>query len=182
LTADPDLFRDGRLGFELRKPAGWQFLPPAWSPLERAKRVLDEEDLRRNAGKPFVCAFRNDRIAQARPTLQATARPCATPPPGQLPAILEMLVDTAVAANRTTQVESRMEPFEISGYAAVGFVCRFHLEPAFGQAQTLGGARTRSYLVFARGLAFSIGLSSSDDRAHYDEAEFAAILASIRIR
>ena len=183
MSADPDLFRDGRLGFELRKPAHWRFLPPAWSPVERAKRNPDSDDWIRMAGKPFCCAMHeHSSLDRAFPTLQVTCRPHAAPPLAGLPAILDTLVSHAASVHETLEVEELLPYAVVAGFPAVGWRGTCEIIAVKDGADARFGVRSRNYVVFARNLAYTIGLSGSDDPEHYDEADFDAILASVRIR
>ncbi len=83
MNQDPDRFHEARVGLTLRKPAGWNFLPPAWSPTAIMKRAPASDEQRgwaRHANMPICCAqgmHANPR--KPKPTLQVTVRPFPLP-------------------------------------------------------------------------------------------------------
>lgn len=184
LDLESNLFRDGLLGFELRKPQSWNFLPPAWSPMERLKRQPEPEEWLQLAAKPFCCAQKPHGVeGYAHPTLQATVRPFPTPPLDGLAAILQTLVANVPKVHETFELEEATSDAIVGGYPALRYSGRFQLIQAFPDGrELLIGVRSRSILVFARNLAFTIGLSGSDDANYYDESEFDSIVDSIKIR
>jgi hypothetical protein len=118
----------------------------------------------------------------AEPTLQVVMRPFPPPLPGALPSLLDAVIAQLSQAHPTFELEWRSAQLEISGYPAIGCRGVFEFERVGEGKSTTLGARTRSYVVLARGLAFTVGLAGSHDPAFYDESEFEEILASIHMR
>ena len=88
---ESDLFEANALGFRLRKPASWTFVPSAWSPLARWKNAAgDEVEWLQRANLPFCCAVGEQRSRHhVRPTLQVVARPLLKPNPALASMLLE---------------------------------------------------------------------------------------------
>ena len=99
-----------------------------------------------------------------------------------MPAILDALVQHAAQIHETLEIESTYPQAIVAGFPAIGWRGNFQFLQAGNGEEVAVGARSRTYVVFVRGLAFTISLSGSDDPMYYDEAEFEAILRSVRIR
>ena len=122
------------------------------------------------------------KVGIAHPTLQVVMRPFPAPSQETLPSLLETFVSGTKVAYPTLELEDSWPQEVLAGFPAIGFRATFDFLMVDGQVETRIRARTRSHVIFARGLAFTIGLSGSNDPAHYDEQDFTDILASVRIR
>ncbi len=180
---DPTVFYNSALRFRVRIPATWNFLPPAWSPVEQMKRAMDDpDDWIHFANTPFCCAMRHhDSRAHAYPTLQVTVRPFRMPDNATIAATLD--------AQRRLWSE-QLEDFQeldatadaiVAGHRALSLRATFTVQAMPDEAWVPLAVLARSRVVFALNRAYTLGLSSSADGAYFDEAEFDSIVASVRI-
>ncbi|MGH8443715.1 MAG: hypothetical protein ACREVL_00550, partial [Solimonas sp.] len=134
------------------------------------------------ATAPFCCAMgRHDSRRHVTPTLQVVARPLAHPSPALLSMLLESQLEQFSKTYRNFELLDASSRASIDGCAATLIRGRFALDTEVDGERVEMAVLTRGYIVFAGHLAFSVGLSSSADPAYYDEADFAAIVSSIRI-
>ncbi len=179
---DADFFFEPRLRFGVRKPPGWRFLPASWSPAAQLGRVSSRADWARHARLPFVAMVRDIRSNRhPRPTIQVTCRPAARQSASEIRRLLDVQLEF---------LSTELEGFErlgcsfdriIGGCRAARVEYRYTLRLPVEDGTSPMGVLARSYLVLGPGLAFTIAMSSSDDPLYYDEADFTAALASIRI-
>ncbi len=175
-------FTDRYFQFSLDIPDHWRFLPPAWSPVEQWKRAAGPEDLFAFANKPFCCAqAHHDSDRHAYPTLQVTARPSAIPDNEQAGDILDRQLAVMRGQCPDFTLEFASHEAIVAGYRATLVRGNFTLFTQPRDEIVEIGVRSRSYLVFTPGLAFTLGLSSSDDPAFYDEVDFVGIIRSVRV-
>lgn len=176
---DPDLFQDPRLGFRVRKPADWSFMPPAWSAVQQWKHSAeDPQDWIHLANKPFCCAMKHhDSEAHAYPTLQATVRPGRIGPGDVQPFLEAQMLDLRTRFPDIRFLDHTSDAV-LGGHRANRIEATFRLH---GRHATFG-VRTRSYAVFAPRYVFTIGLSGSDDPAFSGHDDFDRIETSVRIR
>lgn len=179
---DPHTFQDVALQFSLRKPAGWRFMPPAWSPVAQLRNASGPEDWIQYARAPFCCATgSHDSPIHVYPTLQATVRPSGVPGNEQARAILESQLDFLAAEYVDFESIEATSDAVIGGCRANVIHARFALALQMDGELFMASVISRSYAIFTPGRAFSIGLSSSGDPEYYDESEFRSVVASIRI-
>lgn len=181
---DNDSFTEPRLGFSLKKPATWRFVPSPWSPAQQLHPTLDRDaewDL--FANKPFCGALKpplNPRHALA--TLQVSARPMAPPSAAEAASLLESVRGILRNQNPTAEILEASAQDLVAGCRANLLKCRFSLRVEHEGVTATVGVISRSYVIFAPRYAFTLGLSSSDDPAFYEEAEFARIISSLQLQ
>lgn len=180
---DPHRFVEPRLGFTLTKPASWQFVPPAWSPARELAAAADPEAPWRQFGHLAFCGALRPHAnrQQAFSTLQVMARPLPPPSAGEAAAMLRTIRDIVLNQNPRAEILDASTGTIVAGCQTNVLRCRFTVPVEIEQQRVPMGVISRSLVIFAPRYAFTVGLSSSDDPAHFDEAEFDAILASIRI-
>ena len=180
---ESDLFEANALGFRLRKPASWTFVPSAWSPLARWKNAAgDEVEWLQRANLPFCCAVGEQRSRHhVRPTLQVVARPLLKPNPALASMLLEAQLEQMCRTYHDFELLDASSRACIGGCRATLIRGRFTLQTVLDEQPLEMSVLTRGYVVFAGGRAFSIGLSSSNDPQYYAEDEFRDIVASIEI-
>jgi hypothetical protein len=178
-----DRFEAQALGFSLRKPATWRFVPTDWSPLARWKNVAgDEQTWLQRASKPFCCAIGSHASRRhVMPTLQVVARAIASPNPTLISMLLEAQLEQLCKTYRDFELLDASSRACVAGLRATAVRGRFSVTTQVDDEAVEMSVLTRGHLVFAPRFAFSIGLSSSADPAYYDEADFAHIVASIEI-
>lgn len=96
-----DEFYEPFLRFRIVKPAAWQFMPPAWSPVAQLKNDPDSPEWLAHAAMPFVTFMqRHESDDHAYPTVQVTARRVL----GELPdnALARQILDMQVEHLRQT--------------------------------------------------------------------------------
>ncbi|MBA3929957.1 MAG: hypothetical protein C0521_10275 [Xanthomonas sp.] len=176
-------FHDPHLKFSLDIPDHWYFMPAAWSPLEQAKRSPDPEDAWvRFANKPFCCAMaHHDTEGKMQPTLQVSARPSRIPGDAEAKAALAFQLELLKDEPENFIVEQATHEANVAGHRAnfiqVTSTARAEAEDVVIEI----GVRNRLYQVFTPGVLLTLSLASSDDSAFYDEADFAAIIESVRV-
>jgi hypothetical protein len=180
---ESDLFEANALGFRLRKPASWHFVPTAWSPLARWKHAAGAEiDWLQRAQEPFCCAMaEHESRHHVRPTLQVVARPLLKSNPALAPMLLEAQLEQLCRTYRNFELLDASSHASIGGCRATLIRGRFSLHSEIDGEMIEMSVLTRGYIVFAGRLAFSIGLSSSNDPQYYVEDDFREIVASIEI-
>jgi hypothetical protein len=176
-------FRIAFFKFSIRIPLNWRFTNPAWSPIAQLKNSSDSDEHWINqAGLPFCCAMQHHQSeSHAYPTLQVSARPCKIP-------------DNTTAANILSQqiqfINKQHEDFEliqstseaiVSGHRANLVRATFSFSTMPNNEVVKFNILARTYTIFTPGIAFTIGLSSSNDNKYFNEADFNAIISSVRI-
>ncbi|WP_028081161.1 hypothetical protein [Solimonas soli] len=181
---ESDLFEASALGFRLRKPAAWRFVPGEWSPLARWKNSAGEDiEWLQRAHAPFCCAMgSHDSRRHVRPTLQVVARPLLKSNPALAPMLLEAQLEQMCRTYRNFELLDASSRACVAGCPATLIRGRFSLTADVDGEAIEMSVLTRGYIVFAARVAFSIGLSSSNDPRYYTEADFREIVASIEIR
>jgi hypothetical protein len=171
-VSDPDEFHSREVGFSLRKPGSWEFLPTSWSAADWPQQV----------NLPFCVARKwHDDQRYAFPTLQATVRPFGNPTADQAEALLRMQLDVMRKTYGQVEVLEARADHEFSGHRALG------IRAVIPVVTELGGERlempllSRVHVIFAPARAFSVGISTSADPQYFDEADIAGIFTSIRI-
>lgn len=176
------LFREPLLGFSVEIPEGWQFLPAAWSPSERMKRDMGEQEMLQLASKPFCCAMAfHDSPDVGYPTLQVTVRPSAVPDNDQARQVLEASVRGLGMLYEDVVIEEATHEAILSGWRAnrirAVFTLNIEKDGVLRKVRGIG----RSWTVFTPGNGFTISMSSSADPAWYREDDFSEIIHSVRI-
>lgn len=179
-------FHDPDFAFSLDIPDHWHFMPGAWSPLEQGKRRAeagDEADgTLQFANTPFCFAMAHHEVTgKERPTLQVSASASRVPGDAEAAALLKFQIDMLRDEPENFVVEQATHEARVAGHRANFLRVR---STARVQAEDIVvdvGVRSRLYLVFTPGTAFTFNLSSSDDPAYYDEADFDRIIQSVRI-
>lgn len=161
--SDAQQFESPEIGFSLRKPQSWEFVPTAWSAADWTGCV----------NQPFCVARRmHDSQQHAFPSLQATVRPFGNPTAQQAEALLRMQLDAMRNTYGQVEVLDARADHEFSGHLALGIRAVIPLQIPI---------LTRVHVIFAPGRAFSVGISTSPDPNYFDEAEITEIFASMRI-
>jgi hypothetical protein len=181
--SDPHVFRNRFLRFSVRKPESWDFMPPAWSPVEQLKNSGNEEwEWVRNANKPFCCMRKlHDSPVHAYPTMQVTARRFDVPTDEQAAAFLKSQCEFLSKQYSNLEVLEATSSAFIGGARANSIRGRFKLIMATDSGPVTLPILSRVHTVFTSGTAFTMGLSSSADPNYYDESDFDRIIASVRI-
>ncbi len=184
MNSSNDVFRDDFLQFSVTKPRPWHFIPQAWSPVALLQRTKDPAmDWAKHANLPFCCAMlQHDSTAHAYATMQVAARPCQVPGNQAAADILEQ----NLAFLRSHQIDFELLDATtesiIAGCRTNKIRARYTLvTQKEGEEQVEFSILARSFLVFAPGRAFTIGLSSSADEDYFDESDFTWIVESVRI-
>jgi len=182
-SKDKNLFRDNYLRFQLRKPAAWRFLPPAWSPVAQMKNATeDATDWIRFAKLPFCCAMdHHESPEHAYSTLQVTARPFAIPSNQTAADILNAQIEYLSQQFLDFEAIQATSEAIVAGYRANLIRSSFVLVTERGEEVAEISVLSRSWMIFAPGWAFTLGLSSSADEDFYNETDFDDIIASVRI-
>ena len=106
MSADPNLFNDESLGFSLRKPDSWEFMPPVWTPGPLAANGDDAPWAWIRPNQAFCVAQKlHESPRHAYSTLQVTARPV------DLAAVVHGALDTV----RPLAVSKPFEKVGVSG-------------------------------------------------------------------
>ena len=180
---DPHVFEDLLLGFSLRKPRSWDFLPTKSSPVQQLKNAGTEDwKCIELANEPFCFARKlHHSLDHAYPTLQVTARRSAVPTDVEAGAILDRQLGS---------LSKQYSDFEALQASADGVVCGYRANVILGRF-TLFIVRdgntldlpilSRSYTIFAPDRAFVLGMSSSAHQDYFEEADFAGIISSVQI-
>jgi len=180
---DQDRFKEKALGFEVRKPSSWHFLPTAWSPTALLKRAPAFKDtLLRYASLPFICAQgRHESRIHALPTFQVCARAAISYNPGLASTLLESMIAGMQRHYPNYAVIAASSRLELAGCKAI------YMRGTFSVIVEIDGERvemaclSRSYALFGPRAAITLGLSGSSDPAYFSEADFEQILGSIRM-
>jgi hypothetical protein len=171
-VSDPDQFRCAEIGFELRKPGSWEFVPTSWSAAEWT----------RNTSQPFCVARRmHDDQRHAFPTLQATVRPFGNPTAQQVEALLQMQLDVLQRTYGDVELVDASAGREFSGHRALAIRAILPLVTELDGERIEMRVLNRIHVIFAPGRAISVGISTSADENYFDEAEITQMVESIRI-
>ena len=179
---DPDLFSEPYLKFRVRKPSAWRFMPPAWSPVAQMKNAIESPDDWIHLAKlPFCYAMGNhDSRVHAFPTLQATVRPFSAPDNKTASTILDAQVDMLAQQYEDFELLSASSDAIIGGHRAIMLRGTFLLPTQPDDELIYISVLSRSFVVFALGRAFTLGLSGSADERYYHEPDFDSIIGSVR--
>gem|GEM_PF-6282323 len=180
---DPDLFHDDFLGFSLKKPTSWIFVPPLWSPIARLKNIQDPSVVwAQNANTPFCCAIGHQGNAGHAPSaVQVTARPPIAHSPGVASTMLEsqlLLLHSKYPDFVLLMSSSRTK---VSERNAIYICGTFRILTVQQDPPERLSILSRLFVVFARQAVFTIGLSGSSDPGFYLESDFEQILSSVNI-
>jgi hypothetical protein len=179
-AADRDCFYEPGLQFGIRRPEGWRLLPMPASPAGSTRPPTASGKPQRR--QPFVAMVRDIASPRhPRPTIQVSCRPAAHPTSLELRRLLE--AQLAFLSQELADFERLACSFDniIGGHRTAHVQFRYTLElPCEGGACPMP-VLAHNYLVPTPGLAFTVAMSSSPDPRYYDEADFAAALASVRI-
>lgn len=178
------IFRDDFLKFSLQKPSHWHFIPSAWSPVAILQRSKEPGlDWAKHASLPFCCANdHHDSPDHVYPTLQVSVRPFQIPG-NQL---ATEILDKNLAFFGSHQVDFELleatTELIVAGYRTNKIRARYALiTQKDDETEREFSVLSRSYLIFAPGRAFTIGMSSSADEDYFSEADFDGILESVCI-
>ena len=182
MSADPNHFNDESLGFSLRKPDSWEFMPPVWTPGPLAANGDDAPWAWIRPNQAFCVAQKlHDSPRHAYSTLQVTARALEIPSPEQAQALLKMQLGVLGKHYGQFEVRDATSDALIDGHKAIAIRGSFCLITQIEGEQVPVWLLTRIHVIFAPGRAFSIGMTSSLDESYYLESEFEHTIASIRI-
>lgn len=171
-------YHDFDFDFSVDIPDHWHFMPSAWSPLAQGKRRDAAESapdaLLQFALTPFCCAMaHHEAPGKEQPTLQVTARASRIPEEAEALALLNFQIEMLRDEPEGFVVEQATHEARVAGHRAnflqVTSMARVEVEDLVAEV----GVRSRMYLVFTPGIAFTVSLTSSDDPAYYDEADLA---------
>jgi hypothetical protein len=175
-------FHDPALGFALRKPESWEFVPPAWSPVAQMRNSGDPSWSWITANLPFCVARRlHQSTRHAFPTLQVSARALQVPTAAQARALLDMQLGVLNKHYGAFDVEKATHDDSIDGHPALTIRGSFSLNTQVDGEQVPVSVLTRVHVIFAPGRAFSMGMSSSRDADYFVESDFEQIVGSVRI-
>ncbi len=178
-AAHCDDFFEARLRFGIRRPAGWRFLSSSGSP---AARALGRRADATRPHPPFVAMVRDvasDR--HPRPTIQVSCRRVGPQAEAKLRQLLRAHLDS---------LRRQLDGFElltssldniVGGRRTAHLQYRYVLHVPCGAEACPMPVLAHNYLVPTAGLVFTIAMSSSQDGRYFDEGDFAAALASVRI-
>jgi hypothetical protein len=146
------------------------------------KNAASSEDLMQFASSPFCYAAGPQPDPDfPPPTVQVTARPFLAPSNDQVRQVLDASLQAMRTRYPDLHVISSTSDAIVAGHRAGSIRTQFSVLTKPAEVLVRIPVLSRSFIVFARGFAFSIGLSGSSDERYYDEAEFESILASVRI-
>lgn len=175
-------FSEPYLRFSVEIPDSWKYLPPAWSPVEQMKRGADADAEIQLASKPFCVAMQHhDSQHHAYATLQVTARPLPLPGNERREQILAAQLAQMASVHWDFVPTWSTHEAILSGHCANIIHGRFTLRTQPAEDILSFGVLSRSHTVFARGYAFTVALSGSDEPGFHDESDFDRIIQSIRI-
>jgi hypothetical protein len=181
-AADREFFYEPGLQFGIHKPEGWRFLSTPASAPGSPERGGVKSRGKRQARRPFVAMVRDIASGRhPRPTIQVSCRTVAHPTMLELRRFLEVQLE--FLSQELTDFERLACSFDniIGGHRAAHVQFRYTLQlPCEGGACPMP-VLAHNYLVPTPGLAFTVAMSSSPDPRYYDEGDFAAALASVRI-
>ncbi len=174
-------FVEPRLRFEIRRPRRWRFTTPGWSPATRHE-PLDAIDWQRFGPLPFVCLERPIPTPHhPRPMLRVGCRPVASHGAAEIRCLLER--QALALREELDEVELLTSTFDaiLAGHRAAHVRFRYTVRVRERRQCWPMRVLARSYLVLTPGLAFTVGMCSSADERFYEEADFTALVSSIRI-
>ena len=181
--ADPDLFVEPHLRFEIRKPRRWSFMPPAWSPAVQLRNAVDEEtEWLRYASTPFVCFLkRHGGEKHVYPTVQVSCRPSGVPDSAVAKQLLDAQAGFLAEQFADFELLEASSDRLIAGHRANSMRASYTLLAERDDEEREFAVLARSYTIFTPGIVFTLGMPSSLDPRHYDEDDFTSVLASVRI-
>ena len=146
------------------------------------KRVSGPEEMIQYAAKPFCCAMsHHESDRHAFPTLQVTARPFGVPTNDQAKEILGAQIRSISEQHIDFVLDWSSHEAIVSGFRANMIRGSFVMLTQPDDETLEIGVISRSYTIFTPGLAFTIGLSSSDQPDYYRESDFTEIINSVKI-
>jgi hypothetical protein len=180
---DDDVFVSKVVGFSIRKPSSWYFVPTAWGTTQPKYKSEDlAQRLRENATEPLIVIYKyGDTINPIGPVFSAKFRPLGH----LIDMSAEEIAETVIAQRRRSfdayELIGGVRHTEVSGHDAVHFVSSFTVggDPS---GLTRGGARAvvAENWIVKRGRYFFI-LGSMAPRKDASPGEFRAIVESIVI-
>ena len=175
-------YRNESLGFSISKPETWAFLPTQWvaNIKNRVNHTSEEyQELLHQAQVPFVYfQFDHQEADFAYPTVQATCRPIKPVNKKDRKFMLGQQILT---------LTDNFEDFSLIESTHNGFIsqCPANISKFRFSIQNVEGTKfsclARSYTIFVRHLAFTIGLSGPSNGPYVCNEEFDGILKSIII-
>ncbi|MFC1852252.1 hypothetical protein ACFL27_18810 [candidate division CSSED10-310 bacterium] len=178
---DENVFTNNTLGFEIKKPDDWVFMPSDWAAGFREKNLSDDEKVRqilKMANKPLVAFYLlHDSDEYVYPTVQVICRVVAGK--WNRPESLEMQINNLKEVFRNfTLLESSSDTI-MAGKLGTKLSATYTLENNEG---ILFDVFFRNFVVLNGSIAFNIGLSGPVDGPYACETEFDDIISSIKIR
>lgn len=174
-------FEAPRLGFALRRPHGWRFERPAWSP-DADPLPLASADWRTRGRQPFLVLRRDGcEPRQPRPSLRVCCRPLTAYSPADVRRLLEQYRAAVAGELDDAQVLTSSFDAIVGGCRAAHVRIRYSLAVVDGRRTELWRVQAESWLVLAPGLAFTIGATSCAEERRFDEDAFAEAVGSVRI-
>ena len=180
---DDDVFVSNVLGFSIRKPSSWYFVPTPWGATQPKDKSENLSQLvRKNATEPLIVTHKyGDMMNPIGPMFSAQFRPLGY----LINMSAEEIAETVIAQRRGSfdayELISGVRHTEVSGHDAVHFVSSFTVgrDPS---GLTRAGARAvvAENWIVKRGRYFFI-LESIAPRKDASPREFGAIFESIVI-
>ena len=132
---------------------------------------------------PFCCAMdHHSSNEHAYSTLQVTARPFGLPNNQSAAAILRAQIDFLAGQHLDFELIDSTSEAIVGGHRANLIRASYCLMTQLPDSDPVEfSVLSRSVVVFALGKAFTLGLSSSADERYFNESDFGAIVASVRI-
>ena len=178
-----DEFIEPFLRFRIVKPARWSFVPPAWSPIAQLRNAAEGQlEWLKHASQPFVCFMKkHESETHVYPTVQATARPTAIPPPDLARLILDRQIELVGQMYEDLEVISATTDAIVAGHRANRLVARGNLITERDGEERAFDVVLRAMSIFTPGIAFTVGMTSSADPEFSAEEELPAVIQSITI-
>ncbi len=181
---ESDVFYEPYLKFKVTKPSAWDFMPPAWSPVEQMKNSLEENEEHwiKYAGTPFCVAMRHhNSLRHVYPTFQVTVRYMAKPNNDVANNFLEFQKSFIENQFQSVSIIEATSKGIIAGFRTNIIKASYILPFDSGEEQINASVLSWSYAVFANQKVFIIGISSPQEEGYLNEKELCSIIESIRI-
>lgn len=175
-------YSNQNLGFFIRKPRDWVFIPPSWAVNLKCRYDLSDEEfdyLKNSARLPFVYFHYDHRLTnQAVPAVQAMYRPLVSPGTMNLPTLLQLQITQLACVFDNFILEEATSDGIISGRPANIIKSTFTVHNSHGSEFE---CLSRCYLILAERFMFVVEMSGPVEGEFRCDKEFKEILTSIRI-
>lgn len=177
-----NLYRLRMIGFQVEKPAGWEFVMKVDPAASKALTRLDDEAIDTAAhelgSRPLVVASKYPQPhASLNPTLQVAMRPADQFADASASQILSALLEPMRATFADLELVEPVTEAEVSGLPAARFVADYTVAASAGSFPT----RLRMWVVPRGPVFFVVGMSGAQEGEDAAEAEFQSILDSLVI-